>query len=371
MRLAALVLLAGLARADSSAPAHRVFGEDPMCEAPQHADLHGVTATEYERRALSTFRTHKVFPLWKAAFAFRRSLQTTAPLLVYEPGHGARDVSSFAALQPPPRVGLPSQCSRGCCNMMVEEDTPRWAQRICFDKEDHVRFVYVASQSPALDEQALTAEALTLPPKTPEDTERRRALEANPSAALAMLEEDARAHPRGRWQRDACLPMVLHDGADETIFCMLYLPDGKERLRPTLKEHLRLLRRDVELSPRSQARLPLLMSNDPKLRRMYQLAMKDGLPKSRNRIRWWADSIDSFTSVDRLPPKAHWWSNSVQWCEGSCCSYGGEYPMSCMTGGREPYQIISEICFDDEGQATDVWSYTETEADETCVEDER
>jgi hypothetical protein len=370
MRVAVVLLLAGLAHADSTAPAQRVFAKDPMCEAPQHGDLKGMSAADYERRALSTFRKRKVFPLWEAAFAFRRSPQTANPLLVYEPGQSPREVSSFAALQPPPRVGLPSQCSRGCCSMMVEEDAPRWAQRICFDKDDHVRFVYVASQAVTLDEQALTAEALTLPPKTPEDLERRRDLEAHPDAALGTLEEEAKAHPRGRWQRDACLPMLLHDGANATIFCMLYLPEGKERLRPTLKQHLLGLHED--LSPRSQARLPLIMSNDAKQRRIYQLAVAHGneLPKSRNRIRWWANSLDTFQSVGRMP-KAHWWLNGVQWCEESCCSYTASYPQSCLSGGREPYEIITDICFDDEGQATDVWSYTETEADETCVEDER
>src|SRR4030095_4349812 len=65
---------------------------------------------------------------------------------------------------------------------------------------------------------------LTLPPATPADERLAQCLSARREDALARLERASREAPRGRWQRDACLPFLLHDKAydqipDRLVFC--------------------------------------------------------------------------------------------------------------------------------------------------------
>lgn len=100
--------------------------------------------------ATVAFRKKKALPLWKAAFAFVRTQATASPISIRDGNRLLEIVPSIDALSGGrPIIGLPQQCSSGCCSM-VEGPDSRSVRKICFDNADRVDYLEINPPEDAL-----------------------------------------------------------------------------------------------------------------------------------------------------------------------------------------------------------------------------
>jgi hypothetical protein len=380
--LAALVALGGAAAADSSFPDAATRGQvdfkdfDPLC-VPSDRHVAARVERAYERRALLATRKLHVFPLWKAAFAFRRGGARAERLDVRDGDHALATVSSLDELPDgAPAIGVPTQCARGCCIFDYVEQR-RWVGRVCFDDDDRARYVEIyppydqlIAVPPSVELDDALVARLTLQPRTDADRALRAELTAHPEDALARLERAAREHPRGRWQRDACLPLSLgepdDDRSDRIAFCLLYMPDAIPRRDEQRALLRRALAKSLMYEPANEARLALVLADDDATRALYRA----GAAFDNTAPTWWGDRPwrETAASMKHVREGTHGGGRGgLVHCEHSCCSYQHYGSLPCMGGAI----VTSRVCFDDQLHPTEAWFYQDSEADERCVPDER
>jgi hypothetical protein len=212
---------------------------------------------------------------------------------------------------------------------------------------------------------------LTLPPRTEADRALRAELLAQPDQSLARLERAAREQPRGRWQRDACLPLAISsmyndERSERLVFCLLYMPDALPAHGGIQTELRYRLDRERWRSSANPARLALVDAHDDATRALYRAgAAFDGRAPT-----WWENARawrETPASMAHRREGSRGGGSQLVRCERSCCDYRHYGTLPCMGGAI----VTTRVCFDDELRPTDAWFFQDNESDDLCVDDER